>query len=86
MPAHVQPPPASPAHSSLAARVEGWVQYCEYFHLLDADMQAREFPSPLPAALFPGFSPLITLPHQLKLVTIAVAHQLLRGLLGCCVT
>ena len=50
MPAHVQPPPASPAHSSLAARVEGWVQYCEYFHLLDADMQAREFPSPLPAS------------------------------------
>ena len=44
MPAHVQPPPASPADSSLAARVEGWVQYCEYFHLLDADMQAREFP------------------------------------------
>lgn len=24
---------------ALAARVEGWVQYCEYFHLLDADMQ-----------------------------------------------
>jgi len=28
-----------PASEALAARVEGWVQYCEYFHLLDADMQ-----------------------------------------------
>jgi len=26
---------------ALAERVEGWVQYCEYFHLLDADMQVR---------------------------------------------
>lgn len=30
-----------PASEALAARVEGWVQYCEYFHLLDADMQVR---------------------------------------------
>ncbi len=29
---------------ALAARVEGWVQYCEYFHLLDADMQVQAGP------------------------------------------
>jgi hypothetical protein len=38
------------ASEALAARVEGWVQYCEYFHLLDADMQVRRRLAVLPPA------------------------------------
>ena len=30
--------------------MEGWVKYCEYFHLLDADMQVRRARSPPLAA------------------------------------
>ena len=37
-----------PASGALAERVEGWVQYCEYFHLLDAEMQVRDYQAPSP--------------------------------------
>jgi len=39
MSADKQEPAEQPSAASLV-RMDGWVRYCEYFHLLDADMQA----------------------------------------------
>ncbi len=38
-PTEQQPESHATAPTPRSQRMEGWVRYCEYFHMLDADMQ-----------------------------------------------